>query len=198
MKKLIVLIGLVMAISAAQASDYIAALTSPSMMAAITQLNQSTLGNLINWKVGDAMYSNVTIQGMPINGTMTESVTKDNGDGTFWFNQTIDLMIQKQSADIEMNRADGKILKYVVNGQEQTPPDNSNIQIISQDYGSVTVPAGTFKAIHIVAKTQQQGQDVQIEEWANPKDTAMDGGIKTIMVTQGQTITMELTKFTKN
>ena len=71
-------------------------------------------------------------------------------------------------------------------------------EISLKEIGQIHAAAGTFKAIHIVAKTSAQGQDAQIEEWANPKDTCMDGSIKMIMTTQGQTITMEMTSFKKN
>ena len=56
----------------------------------------------------------------------------------------------------------------------------------------MTVPAGTFKAIHIVAKNKQVDH---IELWANPRDTVMDGAIKQTMTTQGIDIVMELTSF---
>jgi hypothetical protein len=198
MKKILVIVGLaaLMAASAAQAEEnLLAAFTNPSVI--VNSQDESVLGYLINWKVGDGANYNVTMAQLPIPGTMTKAVTKDENDGTLWFNETIDLMIQKQSVDIQIDKTSGKVLKEIVNGQEQTV-DNTPPTVISQDYTSVTVPAGTFKAIHIVAKTTTQGQEAQIEEWANPKDTCMDGSIKMIMTTQGQTITMEMTNFKKN
>jgi hypothetical protein len=196
MKKILVIVGLaaLMAASAAQAQeDYLAAFASPAAVLNAT----NNFGYLINWKVGDSANYNVTIASLPIPGTMVEAVTKDEGDGTLWFNETIDLVIQKQSIDVQIDKTNGKILKELVNGQEQTV-DNTPPTVISQEYTSVSVPAGTFKAIHIVAKTTSQGQDVQMEEWANPKDVCMAGTIKAIETTQGQTITMELTSFKKN
>jgi hypothetical protein len=197
MKNILTLVSLValMAVPAAQAdsqANLAATFLQPIALAGI-----HNLGNLINWKVGDGANYNVTISSFPINGTMVKSVTKDNGDGTFWFNETIDLTIQKQVVDIEMDRSNAKILKYQVNGQDQAIPDEK-VTVVSQDYGSVTVPAGTFKAVHIVAKTTAQGKDVQLEEWANPKDTCMDGSIKIIETTDGTTINMEMTSFKKN
>jgi hypothetical protein len=194
MKNILAIIGLVAvtAAPAAQAADLFSAFTNPNLI--VNSGDESALGYLINWKVGDGAEYNVDM-GLPFKGTMVKSVTKDEGD-TLWFNQTVDLLIQKQSIDVQIDKTTGKTLKELVNGQEQTI-DNTPPTIVSQDYTSVTVPAGTFKAIHIVAKTQQDGKDVQIEEWANPKETPMDGSIKMIMTTQGQTITMEMTKFTK-
>ena len=181
----------------AHADEIMDAMTSPSVIANSIAMDETVLGFLINWKVGDGANYNVTMAQLPIPGTMAKSVTKDENDGTLWFNETIDLVIQKQSVDVQIDKTTAKILKELVNGQEQTV-DNTPPTVISQDYGSVTVPAGTFKAIHIKAKAQSQGQDVEMEEWANPKDTCMDGSIKTIMTTQGQTITMEMTNFKKN
>ena len=103
----------------------------------------------------------------------------------------MDLTIQKQKVEIQINKADGKVLKTIVNGQEQNTPDDP-IQVISQDYVDVTVPAGTFKAIHIVAKTKQVDH---VEVWANPRDTVMEGTLKQDMTTQGMDIDMALTSF---
>jgi hypothetical protein len=197
MKNIFAIVGLVALMAAPAAfadsqADFAATLMQPIALGGI-----HNLGDLINWKVGDGANYNVTVSSFPINGTMTKTVTKDNGDGTFWFNETIDLTIQKQVVDIEMSRADAKILKYQVNGQDQAIPDEK-VTVVSQDYGSVTVPGGTFKAVHIVAKTTSQGKDVQLEEWANPKDTCMDGSIKIIETSDGTTITMEMTSFKKN
>jgi hypothetical protein len=200
MKKILALAGMaILAVASVAQADsdvdaLLAALRNPHVVVDGQDLND--LGYLINWKVGDGANYNVTMAQLPFPGTMTKSVTKDEGT-TLWFNETIDLVIQKQSVDIQMDKTNGKILQELVNGQAQTV-DNTPPTIISQDYGSVTVPAGTFKAIHIVAKTTENNQDVQMEEWANPKDTCMDGSIKVIMTTQGQTITMEMTSFKKN
>jgi len=197
MKNIISVVGLVALMAAPAAFADSQADLAGDLLQPIAAAGLHNLGNLINWKVGDGANYNVTVSSFPIQGSMVKSVTKDNGDGTFWFNETIDLTIQKQVVDIEMSRADAKILKYQVNGQDQAIPDDK-ITVVSQDYGSVTVPAGTFKAVHIVAKTTSQGNDVQLEEWANPKDTCMDGSIKIIESTQGNTITMEMTSFKKN
>lgn len=195
MKKILVIVGLaaLLAASAAQAQeDYLSVFASPAVITS----GVGPLGYLINWKVGDIANFNVTIAQLPFPGTMVTSVTKDDNDGTLWFNETIDLTIQKQSVDIQIDKSSGKILKEIMNGQEQTV-DNTPPKVVSQEYTSITVAAGTFKAIHIVATTTSQGQPVQMEEWANPKDVCMTGSIKMIETTQGQTVTMELTSFKK-
>ena len=160
-------------------------------MIVATQLAAPTPNNLINWKVGDTTKYNVAVSF--IKGTNVKSVTSDEGT-SIWVRQNMDLMVQKQVVDIQMNKADGKILKMLVNGKEQAVP-NDKVEVISQDYAKVTVPAGTFDSIHIIAKTEQISK---IEVWANPRDTAMDGTLKQIAASQMGDITMELTSFSRN
>lgn len=150
-----------------------------------------TVSDLINWKVGDSADYNVSAGSFGTLGTMTKAVTKDEGT-TLWLKEDMNLSIQQQKVEVQINKADGKILKLIVNGQEQAVPDDK-IEIISQDYAEVTVPAGKFKAIHVIAKSKESSK---IEVWANPRDTIMEGTIKQIMATQmGFDLTIELTKF---
>jgi hypothetical protein len=92
-----------------------------------------------------------------------------------------------------IDRATAKTLKMIHNGQEEAVP-NDKIEIISQDATEVTVPAGTFKAIHVVAKTEKVSK---IEVWANPKATVMDGAIKQIVNQGFIDVEMDLTSFHK-
>lgn len=147
--------------------------------------------DLINWKVGDTM--NYQISMMFGKGTMVKSVSKDEG-AALWLHQDINLMGQGQTADVLLSKADGKILKMLQNGKEVQIPDDK-IEVISQDYADVTVPAGTFSSIHIVAKSKQVSK---IEMWANPSQTAIDGALKQIMATTFGNMTLELTSFKRN
>ncbi len=147
--------------------------------------------NLINWKVGDRM--NYQVSMLFGKGTMVKNVSKDEGTA-IWLHQDINLMGQKQTADVLFNKADGKILKMLQNGKEVAVPDDK-IEIISQDYAEVTVPAGKFQSIHIVAKSEKVSK---IEMWANPTQTAIDGALKQIMATQFGDMTIELTSFKRN
>ncbi|MBU6374807.1 MAG: hypothetical protein KGQ59_02320 [Bdellovibrionales bacterium] len=147
--------------------------------------------DLINWKVGDTMsYQLSMVFGK---GTMVKSVNKDEGTA-LWLHQDINIMGQNQTADVLINKADGKILKMIQNGKEVQIPDDK-VEVISQDYADVTVPAGTFSSIHIVAKTKQVSK---IEMWANPSETALDGALKQIMATTFGNMTLELTSFKRN
>jgi hypothetical protein len=146
--------------------------------------------NLINWKVGDKMSYQVSMGFLGAFGAMTKEVTKEEGD-TIWLHQVIDLKFQKQTVDVQMSRVDGHIIKMIQDGREMQIP-NDKLEVISQDYGDVTVPAGTFAAVHIVAKTQSVSK---IEIWANPAETVLDGALKQIMATQIGELTMECTSF---
>jgi len=123
-------------------------------------------------------------------GTMIKSVTKDEGNA-LWMRQEMHLMSQNEIIDALIDRANGKILKLIRNGQETQIPDDQ-IEIISQEFTQVTVPAGTFDALHVIAKTKQISK---LEIWANPPQTVMDGSLKQIMPTGFMTLTMELTAF---
>ena len=154
-------------------------------------LSSVTPLNLINWKIGDTM--NYTLSMLFGKGSMVKTVSKEEG-AAVWLHQDINIMGQKQTADVLFNRADGKILKMLQNGQEIQIPDDK-IEVISQDYAEITVPAGKFQSVHIVAKTQKVSK---IEMWANPAQTAIDGALKQIMATQLGDMTIELTSFKRN
>src|SRR5690606_26604592 len=91
------------------------------------------------------------------------------------------------------DRATAQVLKMKRNGKDMEIPEN-DIEVISQDEATVTVPAGTFVTVHIVAKSKQAKK---IEVWANPMETTMDGTVKQMVNTGFMDITMELTEFNK-
>ena len=147
MKSLFTLVGVLALGLSAQVSKAADFLTVEDIYA----LAQVDARNAIEWKVGErAEYS--LKMGSFLSGTMIKTVDHNEGN-TVWIKQNIDLTIQKQVVDIQMDRADGKILKMLANGQPQTIPDQK-IEIVSQDYTEITVPAGAFKCIHVVAKDQ--------------------------------------------
>jgi hypothetical protein len=187
MKKFLLGLAVLSASVSAQAANVV--VLSDAQIRSIAISSISPL-DLINWKVGDTLAYDVTVGSFGKMGTSTTSVTKDEG-ATLWMEEDMNLSIQQQKVEIQINKADGKVLKTIVNGQEQTTPDDP-IQVISQDYVDVTVPAGTFKAIHIVAKSKQIDH---VEVWANPRDTVMEGTLKQVITTQGMDITMALTSF---
>ena len=152
-------------------------------------LSQVSATNLIEWKVGDTMNYEIKLGGFAL-GNNVKSVTKDEGTA-IWMRQDMKMMSQNEVVEVLINKADGKLLKMIRNGQEQSIPDN-DIEIISQDATEIKVKAGTFKAIHIVAKSKEVEK---IEMWANPRDTAIDGTLKQMVSSQMGMITLELTGF---
>lgn len=173
-------------VSANQVQELNSALVQQSLLT-VTPLD------LIDWKVGDNASYNIMAGAFGNLGTMVKSVASEEG-AAIWVKQEISMMGQKEVVEMLLNRADGKILKYRHNGKDQAIPD-SDIEVISQDYTEVTVPAGKFKALHIVAK-MKDGKEVEL--WANPRDTVMDGALRTIVDTGmiGK-MDIQLTKFSK-
>jgi hypothetical protein len=128
-------------------------------------------------------------------GTMTMTTTKDEDKAVWVESKTnIPMMGKEDVMDMLISRVDGKTLKMIHNGQEEQIPDQ-NIEIVSQDYTSVTVPAGTFKCMHVVAKTKDVSK---VEIWANPQATALMGMLQQAADTQMGTMTAKLTSFKKN
>ncbi len=159
---------------------------SASFVNAIVQSNSAE--NLIDWKIGDSMNYKMSVMGM--SGTMIKSVASEEGNAV-WLKQDVSIMGQKQLIEVLLDRATGQILKMRQNGQDKPVP-KSDLEVISQEYTKVTVPAGTFDCMHVTAKSSDAPK---IEIWANPRDTAMDGGLKQIVQSNGMTITLELTSF---
>lgn len=147
----------------------------------------------IDWKVGDQLTYQISVNGMGQVGTAVREVTQDTGD-TLWIKNEITAMTQKETIDMEIRKADGQVVKVRRNGQDQEIP-NQDIEIVSSEEETVTVPAGTFQSVHIVAKTKEI-QNVEV--WLNPRDTALEGTIKQVIPTQLGRVTAELTSFKKN
>src|ERR1035437_4038647 len=175
--KLVVLSALISLAGGYQsASAHSSILTAPQAVHQMMMQDlESTALDLINWKVGDTTAYDLEMGAFGKIGTMTKTASKDEG-AAIWIKNEADMMGQKDLTEILINRADGKILKMIHNGQEQQVPDDK-IEIISQDYTEITVPAGKFKCLHIVAKSQQSEK---IEIWANPQTVALDGSIQMI------------------
>jgi hypothetical protein len=144
---------------------------------------------LIEWNVGDYMKYNLTTS-IGLRGSMTKEVTSDEGK-TLWIRQVMDLTFQKEIIDIEIDKSTGEVVRMIRNGQDQEIPDN-DLEIISQDYANVRVPAGTFRCLHVVARTKDVDK---LEIWINPQATVMDGALKQVVPTGMMTLTLELAQF---
>lgn len=188
MKKFLLVVGLILWVAAPAVSQ--AQEINTNSLDIQTSLALLQPQGIINWKVGDTASFDVSIGSFGKMGTNVKTVTKDEGEA-LWVLQDMNLSAQKQKVEALISKTDGKILKLIVNGQEQQVP-NDPIEIISQDYTEITVPAGKFQTVHIVAKSKQVSK---LEVWANPRDTVMEGTIKQIANTGMFDLTMELTSF---
>ncbi|MGZ3693459.1 MAG: hypothetical protein ACXWQO_04660 [Bdellovibrionota bacterium] len=187
MKKLTLamLAGLLATFGVAQANSDTDALVR---QIALSQLTGPGALNVINWKVGEFGDMNIEGFGMPL-GTIHKFVASEEGN-FIWFQQDMaGSLIGNHKVEAKMDRATAKIVELKQDGKAQEIPDGK-LEIISQDSASITVPAGTFESIHIVAK-DSKGQ--QMEVWMNPRDITLDGAAQEII--KGQiTMTLKLTK----
>lgn len=160
---------------------------------ALLSLNPSIESNLVDWKVGDRLEYNLTLG--PISGQAWRGVTKEEDQGkNIWVESNIEAMGQIQVIEQLIRRKDGKLLKLLVNGEEQDLDKSGKIEIVKEDYVSVTVPAGTFKALYLKINTEQAKG---IETWINPAKTVMDGILKMVVPNQFGELVLELTGFKK-
>ncbi|MFK8137348.1 MAG: hypothetical protein AB8E15_03215, partial [Bdellovibrionales bacterium] len=133
----------------------------------------------LNWVAGDNTVHNINMGFIPgTNNTTVRSV-----DGSMaWLVSDIDLMIQKQKAEILIDLSTGEIKKLIVNGEEQDPPQAGNMEIISAEEAKITVPAGTFDAIHLKIKDVDKNEVSQT--WINMDEIPINGAAKMIQPSQ--------------
>jgi len=155
---------------------------------------QATATNLINWKVGD--YQKIKIQMLFGSGTGTKEATQDvPAQNAVWLVSEMSILGQRQKTEALISRANGELLKLIVNGKEEDPKNDGEIEIIEQSETQVTVPAGTFDCLYIKAVVPAQGKKMNVELWINPFDVNLDGNLKTVAQTQFGALTISLTEF---
>lgn len=160
-----------------------------------TVLDSTVGAQMIDWKVGDEM--NYRLSSSMFRGTVKKEVFEVTEE-TLWLRQKSVVQFfgqtQEDLMETELERATGKVLRMIHNGEEQEVPDDSgDIEIIEQTYTEVEVPAGKFDSVYLKLNTK----DVKnLELWVNPRDTVMDGSLKMIAPAQ-MTVTLELTSFKK-
>src|SRR5688572_19522390 len=114
MKKFLALLGLAtLSMASAQATNIVS--LTDAQIQAVALSNLAPL-DVIDWKVGDSANYDVKAGSFGKLGTMSKSVTKDEG-AALWVTQNLNLMIQKQKVEMLLNKADGKVLKMIVNGK---------------------------------------------------------------------------------
>jgi hypothetical protein len=146
----------------------------------------------LNWKVGDNADYSVNIGGF-IKGSAHNFVREDNGT-ELWMQQDMDLgFMGKQKIEILFEKATGQIKKMLANGQEQSIPDNKNMEIEEMKEDRIKVAAGEFDAIYARIKNKEDGS-IQ-EAWINPQAVPMSGLLKALADSQFGKVTQELNKF---
>lgn len=190
-------IGLFTAALALAAAAQAAPVVMPSPLVLATRvLGQVRPMNAINWKVGDFQDISIEMDSFGQLGTGKKTADKDVPEqNAVWYKQAMDMMGQSQVVETLLDRATGKVLKQIVNGQEQAVGGDQQIEILEQSETQVTVPAGTFDAMYIKAKVQtEQGEQI-VELWANPIDVNLDGMLKMVLQSQFGPVSIILQKF---
>lgn len=189
MKRTIVaLMALLLSAPAFANSDLAIEIANSHLQSAV-ELQIRTM-NAINWRVGErAEYKLSATMGNL--GDMKKWVDREDGNA-IWVNTEVTGQMQ-QKIEAKLDRATGQMLEYIENGVRKTPP-TQNLEIVSQDEQRVTVPAGTFDTIHVVAKTDN-AQVRQIEVWMNPRDTVMEGMVQTKLTTSFMPVMIQMVRF---
>lgn len=179
----------------------IALLFSSSLFAAVPGLvelqnNTQIMASIqnLNWQIGDWTEMNMDM-GM-VKGTSRLEVRSKEGVN-FWLEQNMDLgFMGKQKIEILIDSSNGEIKKLIVNGKEEDPPAPGNMEVVSTAEDTITVPAGTFKSLHIQIKDNDSGNIS--DNWINPKEVPVNGMIKSVSPSQFGKVTLELTAYGKN
>ena len=129
-----------------------------------------------------------------IKGSMVMSVRSVGADG-IWMDQKMDLgFAGKQDVQTLLDPNTGEVKKMIVNGQEQAPP-KQNVEVVEVKEDRITVPAGTFDAVHARLKDLDQNQEINV--WINPQAIPLSGMLKTIQPSQLGNVTVVLKSFKK-
>lgn len=187
MKRIVLLAACLMMGAGASAKS----VNMSSVMTKVTHIMLNNVGPNVQFTKGDTDNYNLTLEG--ITGSLVMSVQSVGSDGV-WLDTKIDIAGQSQDEQELINPATGQVIKVIVNGQEQAPPDPNDVQIISETSATVTVPAGTFKTIDVKAHIKSQNTDM--EQWVDPTDVLVAGMVKMATTVQSIPLTAELTKVT--
>ena len=123
-------------------------------------------------------------------GKMVMSVREKVAEGV-WIDQEVDMVIQKMKIEMLLNPHTGQIVKIIVNGEEQAPPEPGNVDIVEQKETEVTVPAGTYQSVYIKIRDMDKNQDSEV--WINSKEVPITGMLKSTQPSQIGKVTLELT-----
>lgn len=164
----------------------------------LKSLEQNTVSQAqtagINWAVGDACHYNLTMAAF-IQGKLDILVREKTTEG-YWLDQNVDLgFMGKQTMSVLIDGNTGAIKKIIVDGKEQAPPEQGEMEVIEVKESKVTVPAGTFDAVYFKVHDKKQNQDT--EQWVNPKLVPISGMLKSLGQSQMGEVVTELVSFEK-
>ena len=146
----------------------------------------------LTWKVGDSANYNINM-GF-IQGTMVMKVASSGEEG-IWMHQDMDLgFMGKQQVQTLIDQNTGAVKKMIVNGKEEQVPD-TKLEVISTNQEKITVPAGTFDSMHVVAREEGKTEDINV--WMNPLIVPMSGMLKQVAPGPMGEVTVECTGFNK-
>lgn len=167
------------------------AATTISEIVLQSQLKSFSGLRAIDWKAGDTASYNVDM-GF-IKGTMVSRVDSNDGN-EIWLSQDMDLgFAGKQQTQTLLDANSGEVKKLIVNGQEQEIPQQE-FELIEIVDATITVPAGTFKCMHVRFTDKSSNEEVNI--WQS-QEVSMSGMVKQIVPSQFGKVTIELTSFNK-
>lgn len=188
-KSLLVAAAMVVSVSAHAYNS----LTDVVMASQLPAIKASVVAQGLDWKVGQEANYKLNIGGF-LNGTMKMYVKSVGADG-IWFVQDMDLMIQKQTAEILIDPNTGEIKKMLVGGKEQQIP-KADYEVVDQKEETITVAAGTFQTIYLKVKDNANNGEIS-EQWVNPRDIPLSGMVKAVQSSQMGPVNIELTSFKK-
>ena len=165
---------------------------NPVITPAVQQALLETISrNVIDWKVGDRMEYKISGENYGDLGTSVSYVARDTGEA-IWVNTDSNLAGQSDKTETLIRKSDGAVLEFIHNGKPEQMTDQQ-LEVTGQDYEKVTVPAGTFKAMKVTARSK----DVKkIEVWIEEEEkTVMTRFVKQRAETSFLNLVIELVKY---
>ncbi len=166
----------------------------------LTQVESTVLVNVLTkpalfddlFTVGDS--ADYNLSGGILNGTVHMFVRELAAQG-WWVEQDIKLaMLGDQKAEALYDKDSGKVIKLIVNGKEQAPPDQSKMKVIQSHKDKITVPKGEFDCMYLKIHDDAQNNDTEV--WINAK-IPVARMLKQLSQSQIGPVTLELTDFVK-
>lgn len=148
----------------------------------------------INWAVGDACHYNLSMAGF-VKGKL-DVVVREKSEEGYWLDQNVDLgFFGRQTMSVLIDPNTGAIKKVIIDGKEQAPPEQGEMEVVEVKEDKVTVPAGTFEAVYFRVLDKKENKET--EQWINPQLIPISGMIKSLgQGPMGQIVT-ELVSFEK-